>query len=99
MPKENRCNNTKNCIVYYAPERCTEKTVLDTIINTIVDVPTLNAAKHIHEELSKLVEIADPNETLELSKKLVDRLYNLNTFSDSAITSIFNAFVNDKRTR
>ena len=75
-----------------------KKTVLDTIINTIVDVPTLNAAKHIHEELSKLVEITDPNET-ELSKKLVDRLYNLNTFSDSAITSIFNAFVNDKRTR
>ena len=75
-----------------------KKTVLDTIINTIVDVPTLNAAKHIHEELSKLVEITDPNET-ELSKKLVDRLYNLNTFSDSAITSIFNAFINDKRTR
>ena len=76
-----------------------KKTVLDTIINTIVDVPTLNAAKHIHEELSKLVDITDPNETLELFKKLVDRLYNLNTFSDSAVTSIFNAFINDKRTR
>ena len=99
MPKENRCNNTKNCIVYYAPKRCTKTRVLDTIINTIVDVPTLNAAKHIHEELSKLVEITDPNETLELSKKLVDRLYNLNIISDSAITSIFNAFINDKRTR
>ena len=76
-----------------------KKTVLDIIINTIVDLPTLNAAKHIHEELSKLVDITDPNETLELFKKLVDRLYNLNTFSDSAITSIFNAFINDKRTR
>ena len=70
--------------VRYAVKRYTKKRVIDVIVNTIIDIFTLNADKHIYEELSKLVATTDPNEALDLFKSLVDRVYNLNKFSDSA---------------